>query len=414
MLYGKAARCEFILALALIIGLALLGSLPIPAQAQGSIIDLEIGGEGATSWNIGKIEPGDTGTKTVELHNAGSRNGFVTIWISDIEEVDHGGDGAVLDDYLLLDLSCDRLTSKIDLPTTIHNFPKAASDRSLLVTPLNVGETVTLEWKWGLPWETGNDAQGDSFSFTINYMLEELLPHGGGGGGGGGGGSPQEPGRLELQVDIEGKVTSGGRTEEGVLTETIDAASADAVLILLLPQGTTVLDCVGNPLDRIDVDYVTPAEPPPDTWLMGSGYDLKPCCTFDPPITFIMHYDQQAPGDGIDEDNLVIAYYDPSEQEWVVLPSVVDTEAQMVTASVGHSSTFALLALALEVTPTPTPTPTPIPTPVSGLATGGWIVGIGAGILLLLGFIVWLTKRRGRGTGFKIDSGEAQARIVQL
>jgi len=64
MLSAKAARYGVRLALALILGLAVVGSLPIPVQAQEPI-DLVLGGEGATSWNIGDIKPGDIGTKTV-------------------------------------------------------------------------------------------------------------------------------------------------------------------------------------------------------------------------------------------------------------------------------------------------------------------------------------------------------------
>ena len=44
------------------------------------------------------------------------------------------------------------------------------------ITPLNVGDNVTLVWEWQFN-ETGrpqNDAQGDNLSFTINYMLEEI------------------------------------------------------------------------------------------------------------------------------------------------------------------------------------------------------------------------------------------------
>lgn len=123
MLFSRLTKYGTRLILALILGLALIGSSPVPAQAQAPV-DLELGGEGATSWNIDNIKPGDSGTKTVELHNAGSEHGAVTIWISDIEEVDYGGDGAALDDYLLFNLACERLTSNITLPATIHAFPK--------------------------------------------------------------------------------------------------------------------------------------------------------------------------------------------------------------------------------------------------------------------------------------------------
>jgi len=394
-------------------GLALAGSLPIPAQAQGSIIDLEIGGEGATSWNIDRIEPGDSGTKTVELHNAGSRNGFVTIWISDIEEIDYGGDAAVLGDYLLFDLPCDRLSSNITFPATIYDLPQDGSDQNhIKINPLYAAETITLVWEWEFP-ETGepqNDAQGDSLSFTINYLLEELPPGDGGGGWGGGGWGgvgPPPPRLLELTVDMWGTVTSGNMTEAGVLMETIEATSADGVLTLVLSQGTRVLDCLGNRLDLIEVEPVTPPNPLPDACVIAQAYQFEPCCTFDPSAEVIIHYDPQALGDSVDKKDLVIAHYDRAQQQWVVLPSVVDTGSQTVAASVGHFSMLAMLAPGPEVAPTSTPegalppapevalTPVPevSPTSSSGLGAGAWI-GIGIGILLLLGPIVWLLTRR--------------------
>ena len=79
MLSSKLTRHGIRITLALILGLAVVGCMPIiPVHAQGPI-DLVIGGEGATSWNIGNIKPSDSGTKTVTLHNASSLNGLVTI-----------------------------------------------------------------------------------------------------------------------------------------------------------------------------------------------------------------------------------------------------------------------------------------------------------------------------------------------
>jgi hypothetical protein len=174
-------KCVASLALAIII----LASLALPASAQDNPVDLKLGGEGATRWNITNIEPGDSGTKTVTLHNAGLRNGFVTMWISDIvsseginpeSETDTAEPGE-LEQYLLLNISCSLLDSNISLPTTIDKLPHSASDPDYIkISPLNVGDTIILDWQWRLPAETSNEVQGDSLSFTVNYMLEEFPP----------------------------------------------------------------------------------------------------------------------------------------------------------------------------------------------------------------------------------------------
>jgi len=350
MLAGKAIKYGIRLTLAIIVGLALVGFLPIPAQAQEPI-DLVLGGEGATSWDIVNIQPGDSGTKIVTLHNAGYRDGFVTIWISDILNIEETnpesetGDTAEpgeLGQYLLFNVSCSRLLTNLSLPTTINNLPQSPSSSSYIkVSRLNAGETIELDWQWELPAQTGNSVQGDSLSFTINYMLEELPS---GGGGGGGGGSPPGPERLLLRVDMWGQVSAGERTEEGILVETIEAVSPDGVLILLLPQGTRVLDHTGNPLNLIEVKPVTPPKPPPDKLVIGPGYDIQPSCTLDPPIKIILYYDPQALSDGISEEDLVTAYYDQAQLVWTGMPTIVDTKVDTVTASLSHSSVFAILA----------------------------------------------------------------------
>ena len=57
-----------------------------------------------------------------------------------------------------------------------------------------------------------------------------------------------------------------------------------------------------------------------------------------------MHYDSQTLIDGISEDDLVTAYYDREQQEWIEMPKVVDTDADTATASLSHPFVFAMLA----------------------------------------------------------------------
>lgn len=162
--------------------MALTDSAPA-SQAWANDVDLALDAEGTNSWNISNIAPGDSGSETVKLSNDSGVDGFVIIWISDLEpsqgdnpepEPDTEGDGE-LDDHMLFSLSCSRLSSNITA-ATIHEFPQDPSGSSFTITPLKAGETVTLDWHWELPSDTGNEAQGDSLSFNINYGLEELTP----------------------------------------------------------------------------------------------------------------------------------------------------------------------------------------------------------------------------------------------
>ena len=123
------------LVLSLIAGLVLAGSLPAGVEASnGDPMDLELGGEGATPWNLSNIQPAGSGTKTVELRNIGSKDGFVAIWLSDIVssegvnpesetgDITEPGEFA---DLLLLDLTVDGLSTNIDLPTVVITFHRA-------------------------------------------------------------------------------------------------------------------------------------------------------------------------------------------------------------------------------------------------------------------------------------------------
>ncbi|MBA7603369.1 hypothetical protein ES703_10476 [subsurface metagenome] len=344
MLFGKLTKCGTRLALALILGLALIGSLPTPAQAQATV-DLELGGEGATSWNIGNIKPGDSGAKTVELHNAGSRHGVVTIWISDIEEVDYGGDGAVLDDYVLLNLSGKRLSTDITLPAAIHQLPQSASDANQMkIDWLLAGETLTLVWEWEFP-ETGepqNDAQGDSFSFTINYLLEQL-PSGGGG----------TPNYQQLKIDILGKVTWARVSSSGEFLDSFVATDPDNKHSLELERGTKVTCPNGKVPRRIEMRVCEePPLPPSGMEMIGPAYDLTGCISdsvpcsliFDKPAALTLGFDL----DWLPENtsSIVITSYEP-EYGWTELEPAYSSVAQAgneVTVLISHTSIFAIFA----------------------------------------------------------------------
>jgi len=344
------------LLLAAIIGLVLAGSFSAPVKAADNPVDLELGGEGATSWNIVNIEPGDSGIKTVELHNAGSKDGFVTIWVSDIisgeginpeSETGDITEPGEFTDYLLLDLTADGLSSNVNLPTTINNLPQSATCSDYIeLIPLKAGDTVDLQWDWELPAQTGNDAQGDDVSFTINYLLQGCTI-----------------------TDVSGVVT-----EEGVFTEEVTIEPESGKAQITIGEDTTGQTKEGEPLSEIWIIEIDkePSAPPPDTKIVGEIHALGPDgATFDPPITFTSTYNPDDIPKRANERDLVIVLWDKNAGKWVELEGcTVDTVNNTISAPVSHFSRYTIIApvpppppLEVEISPPEVEIPPPVPAP---------------------------------------------------
>ncbi len=218
----KVAVCSVIL--------LLLVSLPPPAaEAAETTVDLTLGGQGSMAWTAGRMLPGDVGSTTIELRNAGTVDANLMIWISNEEATDHGGDGAALAKYLRFSLSANGLRTSLALPAALDDLPDHPQGQGqLLIGPLAVGEAVTAIWSWEFL-ETGttqNDAQGDGLSFNINYMLVDI-PEGGGS-------------YNFVLVDILGKESVVGTDLSGHVLEAVVATDRTGRYSLNIPVGTTI------------------------------------------------------------------------------------------------------------------------------------------------------------------------------
>ena len=184
--------------------------------------------------------PGDTGTTTIELRNAGSITANLMIWISNVEETDHKGDGAALSKYLRFYLSANGLQTSLSFPSSLGDLPDHPTDESqLLIGPLPAGESVTAIWSWEFV-DTGipqNDAQGDGLSFNINYMLVDIPA----------GGSSYN----FVIVDILGQESVVGTDINGHTLETVVATDRTGRFSLNLPEGTSITAANGLVPSRI-------------------------------------------------------------------------------------------------------------------------------------------------------------------
>jgi hypothetical protein len=369
MLFGKLAKYGTRLAPALVLGLTLTGSLLVPVKAQEPLY-LELGGEGATSWSIENIKPGDTGTKTVTLRNDASVDGLLIIWISDIvsseganpeSETGDTAEPGELINYLLFNISFNRLKTNISLPATLSKFPQTASDANFIwIDPLYAYETIDLFWEWEFR-ETGvtqNDAQGDSLSFTINYMLSDLPYYFSGSGGRSGW---EEPSLSKLEIDILGKVTVTWVSTSGMLIDSLVATDPDNKQKLEFKRYTKITSASSQVISRIEMRVCKePPSPPYNTEIIGPAYDIigytgnsvVPSIMFDKPVKLTVSYDPKWLPENT--SSIFIAWYDV-EQDWQELKLATDrtVEPGEITALISHASTFAILAELASVEPVP-------------------------------------------------------------
>ncbi len=325
----------------------MLASFPLTiVQAAPNPVNLELGGEGSTPWAISHIKPGDSGTKTVELRNTGSKDGFVTIWVNDIisteglnpeSETGNTNEPGEADLYLQFNLIASGLSTNLNLPVTLGELPHSASEsKSIEIIPLKSGATTNIIWEWELPPQTNNDVQGDSISFTINYMLQECNI-----------------------TDVSAVVTA-----TGLFTTGVTANSEDANGKLTINEGTTGKTKENQPLSDIWIIELVKEKPAPPSnkTAIGFCYELGPeGTTFDHPITITVTYNHNDIPQGVNEKDLVIALWDKNINQWVELENcIVDTVNNTISAPITHFSQYAILSPA----PAPPPAPTPPSTPI--------------------------------------------------
>jgi hypothetical protein len=162
------------------------------------------------------------------------------------------------------------------------------------------------------------------------------------GGGGGGGGSKPTP---KPNLDVMSEVCSVPMTKDGVLEEALKATSSDGAVTLSFAQGTQMLDSEGDPLEKITVDPISDLQEPPESaHIIGLAYDFGPeGATFDPEMELTISYDAESLPEGVNEEDIIIVYYNSDSGEFLPLSSVVDTESHTVTVSIGHFSVFAVI-----------------------------------------------------------------------
>ncbi|MCK4723823.1 MAG: hypothetical protein KAT75_10980, partial [Dehalococcoidia bacterium] len=175
-------------------------------------------------------------------------------------------------------------------------------------------------------------------STRSDVITISVVRRSGGGGGGGGISGGLSPGTTDVSDIV---------ASDGVFTEGITAQSEDENCVLTIDADTKGLIEDEEPLDEITlIEMEDPPDPPEESNVIGLTYDFGPDgASFDPSITLAFTYDPSLIPEGVNEENLVIAMWDKTTGEWVVLEGcTVDLDSHTISAPVSHFTAFSILA----------------------------------------------------------------------
>jgi len=166
----------------------------------------------------------------------------------------------------------------------------------------------------------------------------------GGGGGGGGGGAA-----YYLTVNMSGDISKWKISKQGNLLELLQVSSADNKVTISLDKGASCLGKSDYRLSTITISNQTDWPSVPEDYdIIGRAYEFQPAgAKFAPALSLTLSYDDNDVPQYLSEEDVYIAYYDATAEDWVPLTSQVDTENNIVTAPVSHLTTFAIMRAAV-------------------------------------------------------------------
>jgi len=274
----------------------------------------------------------------------------------------------------------------------------------------NGAYTVTL---------TVTNAAGTSTVSKVGYIVisKSSSPAAGGGGGGGGGGGFYAPAGTETATPTPTLTPSTTTTPVGPaggtlplnvdyrLSQSVVIVSEDNLAQLYLPEGMKPVNATGSPVFSITLTRVPGSDVPPvpqgaPYTFAGYAYDIEPSgASFDPYITLSITLPEQEWA-ALQGGDLSIKWYNAATGQWEDLPTTVNANSRTVSATITHTSTYALFVQGGQ-TPVPTTVATTaVPTTPAGnndltdLLIKVIIVVI---IIVAAGFmVIYLLRRKGK------------------
>lgn len=148
-----------------------------------------------------------------------------------------------------------------------------------------------------------------------------------------------------VYINIKGKrgVIFLELRSDGTLARTYYITLYESRLAMTLEKGTILLDKSGEPVSVIVLEHVDHYGTPPQGYEFLATYDFQPACVIEPAIPIKMNYELEQLAPDINEADFHIAYYNPTEERWMMMDSTRDADAQSAGTQLTHFSLFALL-----------------------------------------------------------------------
>ena len=161
------------------------------------------------------------------------------------------------------------------------------------------------------------------------------------------------PAEYNLTVNMFGDISKWDISEQGNLLEPLQVSSADNKVTISLDKDASCLDKEDNRLSTITISNQTDWPPVPEDYdIIGTAYEFQPAgAEFDPALSLTLSYVDNDVPQYLSEEDVYIAYYDTTAENWATLTSQVATQNNIVTAPVSHFTTFAIMGAAVSPTP---------------------------------------------------------------
>ncbi len=335
-------------------------------QAYGDpVLDLELDDPAVIRWDISNIAPGDTGLQPINLYNTGNITGYVYIWIDDLvddegvnpePETGDTGNPGELSHYISLDIINEGMTLRklsgtgrlinIARPIMLDSFPASSNEALYIVTPpVGANETLELQWRWEFLPTAGNEAQGDTVSFSIYYMLGPQKS--GGSGGGGGGLSPPEEEPDSPPSDVT-SVSTDNETTPTILARKY--SSDDGRCIISIRENTRVMTESDGELQYIVIDIPEEIPPVPEPFILitpvyriivHTEYSISEGTRLKQPVMLTIYYDTDKIPENVE---VYIVSYNP-DSGWGTLDSFGDPSGGRLTAWIDYLNLVAVVII---------------------------------------------------------------------